>query len=107
MERTCFQVKGSNPPLCEAHGAPLVPGKVQIDQNYFDLGTITCYVCPVSRRVVADPEPWMPGSNTHPPRDTNRRIQGNSGPGAMDCRPSSDQHWSQSPKPTTIMLCAG
>jgi hypothetical protein len=81
MERICFQVKGSNPPLCGAHGATLVSGKVQIDQNRLDLGTITCYVCPVSCRVVADPEPWMPGSSTYPPREANRRIQGNSGPG--------------------------
>ena len=56
MERACFQVKGSISPLCGAHGAALVPGKVQIDQNYPDLGTITCYVCPVSCRVAADPE---------------------------------------------------
>jgi hypothetical protein len=50
----CFQNKGSNPPLCGIHNAPLVKAQVSIDQNAPQMGQITCYRCPVTRVVVQE-----------------------------------------------------
>jgi hypothetical protein len=50
----CFRKKSSNPPLCGFHNVALVETQLPIDLNAPYLGSITSYVCPVSRQVVED-----------------------------------------------------
>jgi hypothetical protein len=54
MDRPCFQAKDSIPPLCGVHNVQLVRETIPIDRNNPPLGQISCYVCPVSRKVVGD-----------------------------------------------------
>jgi hypothetical protein len=54
MEQSCFQAKGSTPPACGVHNVLLVLDTLPIDAHNPHLGQITCYLCPVSRKVVAD-----------------------------------------------------
>ena len=54
MEQSCFQLKGSMPPVCGVHKVPLVRDTIPVDGYHPYLGQITCYLCPVSRKVVAD-----------------------------------------------------
>jgi len=54
MTEPCFQLKGSNPPICGVHRVVLAQEKVPIDRNAPGLGHITCYVCPVSHAVVQE-----------------------------------------------------
>lgn len=50
----CFQNKGSNPPVCGIHNAPLLMAQISIDQNVPQIGPITCFRCPVTRAVVQE-----------------------------------------------------
>ena len=48
----CFLYKGSNPPICGIHNAPLVREQVSIDPNVPQLREVTCFRCPVSQAIV-------------------------------------------------------
>jgi hypothetical protein len=52
----CFPKKDTNPPLCGVHDVPLVKEKISIELIISNSFPITCYVCPVSEKVVSDPE---------------------------------------------------
>jgi hypothetical protein len=54
MAALCFKTEGSNPPMCGVHNVPLVKATLPIDANSPQLGSITCYLCPVSHRVADD-----------------------------------------------------
>jgi hypothetical protein len=56
----CFRKKESDPPVCGLHNVPLVEIVVSIDQNAPNLGTVDCYVCPVSNTVIRDLEELKP-----------------------------------------------
>ena len=51
MATRCFKKEGSNPPICGIHNVPLVKATLPIDANSPRLGSVTCYVWPVSHRV--------------------------------------------------------
>jgi hypothetical protein len=42
------------PPICGVHNVALAHDTVPIDANIPHLGQITCYVCPVSHKVVEE-----------------------------------------------------
>jgi len=56
MGPVCFAKENSNPPRCGVHNVLLVQENISIEtiipENTFP---ITCYVCPISKAVVADP----------------------------------------------------
>jgi hypothetical protein len=54
MGPQCFLKKDSNPPLCGVHNLPVTRESIPIDPDVPDLGRITCFVCPVSRKVLSD-----------------------------------------------------
>jgi hypothetical protein len=43
-------------PLCGVHDVPLVQEKISIELTISNSFPITCCVCPVSKKVVSDPE---------------------------------------------------
>jgi hypothetical protein len=56
MGLLCFPKKDTNPPLCGIHHVQLVQEEIPIDFLRPNSMPIICYVCPVSREVVPDPE---------------------------------------------------
>ncbi len=56
MGPQCFRKKDSDPPVCGVHGVLLAESAIPIDENAPHLGSVTCYVCPVSLTVVQDSE---------------------------------------------------
>jgi hypothetical protein len=54
MAAPCFKKPNSHPPVCGIHNVALLERGFAIDSNAPYLGRVTVYVCPVSRKVVAD-----------------------------------------------------
>jgi len=48
----CMLKRDSKVPHCAVHNVPLKEEHISIDSNAPQLGSITCYVCPISRSVV-------------------------------------------------------
>ena len=55
MEPPHFQAKDSIPRVCGIHATPLVNDVIPIDSSDLHLGPIACYLCPESRKVIAEP----------------------------------------------------
>jgi hypothetical protein len=55
MGPQCFVKEDPNLLICGIHNVPVVQGSIPIDSNAPDLGRITCYICPVSKKVLSDP----------------------------------------------------
>jgi hypothetical protein len=54
MTGHCFLKRNSNPPACAVHNAVLVRETLPIDPEAPYLGSVYCYVCPVTRSVPVD-----------------------------------------------------
>jgi hypothetical protein len=55
MEAPCFMKNGSVSPVCGIHGVVLERRDFPLDAHAA-LGRIECLVCPVSNKVVSDPQ---------------------------------------------------
>ena len=57
MAEQCFAKKGSNPPVCALHNAPLKEHRrLRRIFSTFRFGEFTYLVCPVSGQIVDDPK---------------------------------------------------
>jgi len=56
MAKQCFAKKGSNPPVCALHNAPLKEHESSENTSTFRFGEFTYLVCPVSGQIVDDPK---------------------------------------------------
>lgn len=61
MTAPCFRKKNSSPPTCGIHDVGLIRRKLPIDRYAPGLGSISCYICPVSGEVVPDDSPQALG----------------------------------------------